>query len=349
MKILLGVQTTGNGHIIRSTALLKQLRARGHDIQTLFSGPAAGKRWDLSHFEPYETRIGMTFKSRSGHIDYVRTVVDNKPVQFIKDIEQLPWSQYDLVISDYEPVSAWMAKRRGLPSIGIGHLYAFTHDVPKSAGKYISHWVTNVFAPVKYSMGSHWHHFDQPLLPPTVADDVHQLQPGMGDHYLVYLPFEKQQKVLKLLDQFPDIQFRLYTGTKTSGQKGHIKLCEISREGFLNDLANCRGVICNAGFSLVSEALHLGKKVLVKPLTGQVEQESNAVALEQLELGHGMPNLNADSVRLWLDMPAIEACNWPEVMVPLAEWISAGNWDNQSTLTKQLWPDLANDTPTTNL
>lgn len=341
MKILLGVQTTGNGHIVRSSALLKQLRARGHDIDTVFSGPPANNRWDLSAFSPYQSRTGLTFKSRSGHIDYVRTVVDSQPVQFLRDVEQLKWRGYDLIITDYEPLTAWMARRRGLPSIGIGHLYAFSHDVPKSAGKYISHWVTNVFAPVKYAMGSHWHHFNQPLLPPTVADDVHHLTPETGDHYLVYLPFEKQNKVLKLLQHFPELNFRLYTGTKASGQKDHIKICEIGRQPFIEDLASCKGVICNAGFSLVSEALHLGKKVLVKPLTGQVEQESNAVALEQLELGHDMPNLNADSIRLWLDMPPIQPCNWPEVMGPLADWISSGDWDNHQPLVEQLWPDLA--------
>lgn len=339
MKILLGVQTTGNGHIVRSSTLLSKLRARGHDVYCLLSGPTIKQRWKTEQFEPCETHTGLSFASRAGKLSYWHTIWENKPLQFLNAVRQLDWRDYDLVISDYEPITAWMARRRGLPSIGIGHLYAFIHDVPKSPGNHLAHWVTNTFAPVKYAMGSHWHHFDQPLLPPTVADDVYALTPSEGEHFLVYLPFEKQGEVLALLKQFPDQLFKLYTGTPEQGQVDNVQLCKIDRQGFIDDLASSRGVIGNAGFSLASEALHLGKKLLVKPLTGQVEQESNAVALEQLKLGHWMAQLNADSVSRWLEMPAVAPCNWPEVMEPLADWISAGDWENHQALTDTLWSD----------
>ena len=139
------------------------------------------------------------------------------------------------------------------------------------------------------------------------------------------------------MKQFPEQSFRFYTGTMQQAEIDNVLLCKIGREGFLHDLASCLGVICNAGFSLVSEALHLGKKVLVKRLTGQVEQESNAVALAQLKLGHWMAQLNADSIRRWLSMPAIKPCGWPEIMQPLADWISSGHWDSYQSLTQQLW------------
>ena len=337
MNILLGVQTTGNGHIVRSSALLRELRRRGHQVRCLLSGPSTTGRWDVEQFQPYQVCTGLTFSSRAGRLDYVRTTLDNKPVQFLRDVADLVWQGLDLVISDYEPVSAWMAKRRGVPSIGIGHLYAFVHDVPK-AGAGISHWVTNVFAPVQYPMGSHWHHFGQSILPPTVADDVHELPIAAGEHVLVYLPFEDQAAVVEMLQQFPGQSFRVYSGTASAGEHGNVTLCRIGRKPFIEDLASSRGVICNAGFSLVSEALHLGKKVLVKPLTGQVEQESNALALEQLKLGRWMHTLCADSVREFLAMTAIAPCNFPQIIGPLADWISAGHWDQPETLLQQLWP-----------
>lgn len=336
MNILLGVQTTGNGHIVRSLALLQELRQRGHNVRCLLSGPSAAGRWNVEQFRPFEIRTGLTFSSRAGKLDYVRTGLSNKPVQFLRDVASLAWRDLDLVISDYEPVSAWMARRRGVPSIGISHLYAFVHDVPK-AGASISHWLTNVFAPVQYPLGSHWHHFNQSILPPTVADDVHDLQLTEAEHVLVYLQFEDQAAVINLLQQFPEQRFRLYSGT-AAGERGNITLCKIGRKPFIEDLASSRGVICNAGFSLVSEALQLGKKVLVKPLTGQVEQESNAVALEQLQLGRCMHRLCADSVRDFLAMDAIAPCNWPQIIGPLADWISTGNWHQPQPLLQQLWP-----------
>lgn len=337
MNILLGVQTTGNGHIVRSSALLAELRQRDHTIRCLLSGPSTTGRWDIEQFQPYQICTGLTFSSRAGKLDYLRTALDNKPVQFLRDFGGLAWQDLDLVISDYEPVTAWMAKRRGVPSIGIGHLYAFVHDVPKS-GPGIWHRLTNSFAPVQYPMGSHWHHFDQPILPPTVANDVHDLPISEAEHILVYLPFEDQTAVIALLKQFPGQRFRVYSGTETAGEEGNVTLCRIGRKPFIEDLASSRGVICNAGFSLLSEALHLGKKLLVKPLTGQVEQESNALALEQLQLGRWMHNLCADSVRDFLAMAPITPCNWPQIMGPLADWITAGNWDQPQPLLQQLWP-----------
>ena len=51
---------------------------------------------------------------------------------------------------------------------------------------------------------------------------------------------------------------------------------------FKLDLRASAGVICNAGFELISECLQWGKPVLTRPLAGQMEQRSTAEALRQL-------------------------------------------------------------------
>jgi uncharacterized protein (TIGR00661 family) len=305
-------------------------------VRCLLSGPSTEGRWDVTHFAPYSVSPGLTFSSRAGRLSYLRTALNNRPIRFLRDVARLPWRGLDLVVSDYEPVSAWMARRRGLPSIGIGHMYAFVHDIPR-AGNRFAHVVTNQFAPVRHPLGSHWHHFDQPILPPTVADDVHDLPISAGEHVLVYLPFEEIDAVVGLLQRFPGQAFRVYTGTTSAAERGNVRLCRIGRRPFIEDLASARGVVCNAGFSLVSEALHLGKKVLVKPLQGQVEQESNARALEVLGMGRAMPRLDAAALRDFLDMPAIAPCAWPQIMGPLADWIGAGEWHDPRPLLEQLW------------
>jgi hypothetical protein len=43
-------------------------------------------------------------------------------------------------------------------------------------------------------------------------------------------------------------------------QKANLHFRPYSRKGFLNDLAECSGIISNAGFVLIAEALNLGKK-----------------------------------------------------------------------------------------
>ncbi len=72
----------------------------------------------------------------------------------------------------------------------------------------------------------------------------------------------------------------------------------IPSSSFLQDLENCNGVICGAGFKLAGEALQLGKKLLVKPLKGQFEQLSNALALEKPQLARVMRRLDRKAVQM---------------------------------------------------
>jgi uncharacterized protein (TIGR00661 family) len=61
-----------------------------------------------------------------------------------------------------------------------------------------------------------------------------------------------------------------------------ITVFEPMTEGFLHDLARCKGVIATAGFTLITESLHLGKPYLALPMRGQFEQELNALLLAEL-------------------------------------------------------------------
>ena len=110
-----------------------------------------------------------------------------------------------------------------------------------------------------------------------------------------------------------------------------------SRDGFVRDLCDCGGVICGGGFSLISEALHLGKKVLSKPIRGQAEQESNARALEKLEKGMVMRDLNSRKISRWLKQSPIEPMNYPPVLAEVIEWIASGDWADISGLSRKLW------------
>ena len=90
-------------------------------------------------------------------------------------------------------------------------------------------------------------------------------------------------------------------------------------------MRDCVGVICNAGFELASEALQLGKKILVKPLHLQLEQLSNALALEQLGLGMVMPDLDEASVAFWLRHGEARRVVFPPVAEAVVEWLMAGD------------------------
>ena len=57
-----------------------------------------------------------------------------------------------------------------------------------------------------------------------------------------------------------------------------------------------QAVIATAGFTLISEALYLGKPYLAMPMSGQFEQELNAFQLAQCGFGAAMPELQAGSI-----------------------------------------------------
>ena len=74
---------------------------------------------------------------------------------------------------------------------------------------------------------------------------------------------------------------------------------------FLEDLISAKAVIANAGFSLMTEALHLGKPYLAIPIEHQFEQIFNAYWLDKMGYGTYWDELNKERVESFLyNLPA---------------------------------------------
>jgi hypothetical protein len=99
-------------------------------------------------------------------------------------------------------------------------------------------------------------------------------------------------------------------------------------------------VIANGGFELPSEAMSLGKKLLLKPLDGQFEQQSNVATLDMLGLASVMDTLDPVAVRHWLDERSGEEVHYPDVADAIAAWILAGQWDDHQELCRTLWKQV---------
>jgi uncharacterized protein (TIGR00661 family) len=344
MRILYGVQTTGHGHLVRSTPIIRQLRERGHQVDVLLSGPPPDPAWLARIGEPLTTRPGLTFAADGGRIRYLKTVRQARPLTFLRDVLRHPVPLPDLVVTDYEPITAWLARRRGIRSVGIGHLYAFAWpEVPRARGNPITHMVMDWFAPAAIPAGAHWARFGAPVLPPTVDPEVRTLarEPVEPDLVLVYLGFEPLDRLVPLLRQFPDHRFHVYGKVGADREDGNVSIRPVSRPRFLADLARCNRVIANAGFTLTSECLHLGIAVLVQPIHGQLEQESNAVALAQLGLGTVTRRLCRADIQRWLAQPAPAPQGYPDVTGALVDWLDSGAAEPLVALSDRLWARLA--------
>ena len=133
MKLLYGVQGTGNGHIARARIMAAALMQRDDiSVDFVFTGRAPEKYFDMEVFGEYRTYKGLSFITKSGRVDKWSTVKEANIRQLNKDIKAFDTRDYDLLVNDFEPVTAWAAKKQGLPSISISHQAAFAYNVPKS-------------------------------------------------------------------------------------------------------------------------------------------------------------------------------------------------------------------------
>lgn len=348
MKILYGVQGTGNGHISRARMMARYLiEQQDVDVTFLFSGRPREQYFDMDIFGDYLCRKGLTFQVKNGKLSYLQTIRQNNFLTFCKEVRALDLAPYDLVITDFEPVSAWAGRLSSKPAFGVGHQYAFAYDVPREGENPLSRFLMRNFAPASQSIGLHWGNFNGTILPPIVDPRLNEMRDqGTADDrkIVVYLPFENQQQVTALLRQIPDFQFYQYSADLADGQSGNVTLHKTSYEGFLRDLCSARAVICNAGFELVSESLQLGLDVLIKPLLGQPEQLSNAKALAELGLGTRVDQLDQEEIRNWLSKlpePGTQrtTISYPDVARSLAHWIIDRQREDVRQLVERVWSE----------
>ena len=114
MRILYGIQLNGNGHITRSLELINQLKSKGYDVDIIASG--GNYSLELPDYIKKFKGLSMYF-NKSGKINKLKTILSLNIFKLIKDIHY-DCSEYDLVISDFEPISAYSAKRYKVKSIG---------------------------------------------------------------------------------------------------------------------------------------------------------------------------------------------------------------------------------------
>ncbi len=341
MKILFGVQGTGNGHISRCREMVLQLRRAGHEVDVIISGRDEAELKEVEVFAPYTVMKGVTLVTSRGKINYIETMFQFNLLRLMTDVLNLTVDGIDLVITDFEPITSMVARIKNIPSIGFGHQYAFRYPVPIAKGNVFETYTLLNFAPARYNAGLHWHHFNQPVFPPVIPESLYTAEDFsvQREKILVYLPFEELEDVARLFQLFDDYEFYIYGKSKDDHDDGHLHYKSYSRAGFLRDLGESNGVVCNAGFELPGEALHLGKKLLLRPLSGQIEQESNALALEELEFGMTMDELDGNILRDWLHKPGRAPMKYSRTVNYIAEWITSGRWDDMADFVEAAWAD----------
>jgi uncharacterized protein (TIGR00661 family) len=134
--------------------------------------------------------------------------------------------------------------------------------------------------------------------PPVLRDEILNFKPYKGEHVLVYQTSDSNLRLIELLRDLKD-EFIVY-GFNRDEMDGNLQFKTFNEDDFFQDLAQARAVISNGGFTLISEALYLGKPVLSIPVKKQFEQILNAIYLDQLGYGEFHDELEREDLEIFL-------------------------------------------------
>jgi len=319
VKILFGVAGEGFGHSSRSELIGRWFLERGHDVMFAASGKS------LAYLAPlFPGRVqevyGLHFVIKDGQIQPISTLVDNI-VQYRKGFltNRRLFSRAvadfvpDLVISDFEPFSAWWAFRHRIPCVFVDNEHLLTLAKLEQVPGRMDHLKARVVTRGYHTRAKAYvimNFFRAPLKStravfanPVIRKQVMNLKVDTKPHITVYSTDSKpetRQKLISVFSRFPSHPFYIY-GFPTEDQDRNCTFKKISTMGFLTDLATGAGVVASAGLSLLSECLYLKKKMLMVPVQGQFEQKVNAVYAQRLGVAHQANQIDADNLRCFLD------------------------------------------------
>lgn len=320
MKILFAVQGTGNGHLSRARDIYPELKKYG-EVDILVSGYQA----DLSLPYPVKYRLkGLSFIfGKHGGVSLWHTIRRLNPFRFFRDVYHLPVDEYDLVVNDFEPVSAWACKLRKVPCIALSHQSAVVHrSAPRPATRgWAGRFILRYYAPFSDYYGFHFERYSDRIFTPVIRREVQALQPEIRPHYTVYLPAYDDAALIRFLHRFRGIRWEVFSKhNKEAFSFEDITINPIENEAFLQSLATCTGALLGAGFEGPAEALYLRKKLMVVPMKRQYEQQCNAAAIERLGVPviHSLSARSFRTVHQWLSSDTIVPVQFPKETASIA-------------------------------
>lgn len=282
MKILYAIQATGNGHISRANEIIPYLETQC-DLDILVSGTQSNVA--INHFVKYR-RKGLSFVfGKNGGIDFLKTFRQLQSKKFLQEINSFPVEQYDLVINDFEPVSAWVCKIKKIPCFALSHQFAVINKHSPKPPKFdpFAWLVLRHYAPANDGMGFHFKGYDTGIFTPVIRKEIRQAYHRNLGHYTVYLPAYSDKKLVKILAEIKGTEWHIFSRqSKKSYAEKNCWIRPVNNYDFVSSFTTCEGIICGAGFETPAEALFMNKKLLVVPMKGQYEQQCNAAALQQM-------------------------------------------------------------------
>ncbi len=282
MNILYAVQATGNGHISRAMELLPYLNNFG-EVDIFLSGANSSLALDAP--VKYRSKGLSLFYNCNGGLDYWKLIRRIQPARIRSEVNDLPVEKYDLIINDFDYITAAACARKGIPSVNFGHQASFQSDkTPRPEKKSVAgEWVLKSYAKASRYIGLHFENYDDYIFTPVIKKAIREAEPDDHGYITVYLPSYCEAQLKTIFSELDDFRFEIFSSQATEPRiENNIRFLPVDKALFNESFIHCAGIITGGGFETPAEALHLGKKIMSIPIRGQYEQQCNAAALKKM-------------------------------------------------------------------
>ena len=316
-KIVYGLSGEGSGHSSRSREMISHLISKGHTVKA--ASYDRGFKNLKDDFDVLEI-TGLRMINVDNRVSKHKTLMENlsnlrEGHESSNILKQILFKDFqpDVVISDFEPMTAYLANYFKIPLITIDNQHRMRYmDFPypfemKADALLVENLIRAMIPrPCVSLITSFW--FGEVannrsfIVPPILRKSVMEAEVSVQDHILVYVSqaFDNLADTLKKCKRE---NFILY-GFNEDKIDGNLVYKSFSSNGFLHDLASAKAVIATAGFTLMTESLYLHKPYLAFPIGGQFEQELNGLMLNETGYGKSVDKLRSETISAFLyDIP----------------------------------------------
>ena len=243
-------------------------------------------------------------------------VFGNLPKYFriVRQLEKIvDETQPDVILNFFEPIAALYAltRKNRPPVVALGHQFMFQHPgyvrTPELWKQLFSMKIyTRLLGARATKLAlSLYEAPDLPqkkifVGPPILRKQLFSLaaKPN-GNFTLVYLlNHGYAEQIIKWSESNPKTKLHcFYDKPGAPAELQHspsLMFHKLDGERFLQMMAECKNVVCTAGFESVSEAAWLGKPLFLVPVENHVEQQVNAIDAEQFGIGLAEKSFNLD-------------------------------------------------------
>lgn len=304
----------GMGHAIRSSVIIDRIKDK-YDVY-IFSSDRAYKYLNEKFDNVYKIG-GFNTVYINNKISNTKTLINalkRNPLNIKEGYEELYKKARklspDVIVTDFEIYATMVSKLLSIPLISLDNIHMITQTAidypPKHQGEMLKAKgviKSYVIKPKIHILTSFFYPKIKPkkravLYPPVIREDILKLKPTIEDHIIVY---QTSKESVKLVEQLKSLneKFIVYGFNKDEVDE-NLTYKLFNENEFYNDLASAKAVICNGGFTFISEAISLKKPIYSVPAIGNFEQTLNGFYVQKLGYGEYHEEMSPKKVEKFL-------------------------------------------------